>query len=78
MTGDLNDLTDEQKYVVTRLRECVAGIRQNRDNDLYLVCDSRPICTWSTLFALLGREVVQYIPSDKAWHLVPDWHADAP
>jgi hypothetical protein len=69
---NLGGLNGEQSYVVTALRESGEPIKPHRSNEPLIMVGNVPLCTWSTLFSLLGGEVL--VPDDAGGYaLAPAW-----
>jgi hypothetical protein len=67
-------LSDEQAYVVTLLRAAEAAtIKPHRSNEPLIMLGNLPICTWPTLFSLLGREVLVPDEATGGYALAPAW-----
>ena len=57
------DLPPEEVYVVARMRETNEVLRFNRDLRPHLIVNGEPVCTFDTLFRMLGRGVVMPDPT---------------
>lgn len=73
---DTSGLPPEESYVVTQLRKTGGPLRFNRDNRPYLCVGSESVCTFDTLFRLLGRGIIELDPTATQmdrYELTPDW-----
>ena len=78
---DLNDLPPDESYVVTRLRTTGEALRFNRDSRPLLCVGAESVCTFDTLFRLLGRGVVQLDPTAgmmDRYILAKEWKLSEP
>lgn len=60
---EVTDLPVEEGYVVTKMRTTGDVLRFNRDLRPHLICHGEAVCTYETLFRMLGRGVVALDPS---------------
>lgn len=58
-----SDLPPEESYVVTRLRQRGEPLRFNNDNRPHLSVGPESVCTFDTLFRMLGRGVLVLDPA---------------
>jgi hypothetical protein len=56
---DLGDLLPEEAYAVTCVRTIGEPLRAYLANPFVVSCGHVPVCTWDTLFRLLGRGVIK-------------------
>lgn len=57
------DLPPEEAYAVIKLRETGGFLRFNRDNRPFLCVGAESVCTFDTLFRLLGGGIVTLDPT---------------
>lgn len=77
---DMNDLPPDESYVVAVMRDDRALLRPG-PNPMCLNVEHTPVCTWETLFRLLGRGVIETrspLPgSPLVYGLAEAWWVDA-
>lgn len=73
---DLADLPPDEIYVVTRLRASTEILRLDPNNRPLLCVGGAPVCTFNTLFRMLGRGVIKADDTAQRadrWHLTEEW-----
>lgn len=60
---DITDIPVEEGFVVTRMCETGEALRFNRDSRPFLSVNGESVCTFDTLFRMLGRGVVVLDPT---------------
>jgi hypothetical protein len=78
---DLGELPADMAYAVTVMREDQGAIRPSPNHGVSLLCVGHiPVCTWETLFRMLGRGVVEVRPpvpgSPVSYGLAREWWED--
>ena len=71
--GDLSLLSDEQAYVVVVMQEKGGHLMPPRPSEAIIWHANLPVCTWPTLFSLLGREVLVADEATGGYALAPAW-----
>lgn len=77
---DALDLPPDEAYVVTRLRAGVPVLRADPNGRPLLCSGPVPVCTFDTLFRMLGRGVLMVdpeAPRADRWFLTEAWRVDA-
>jgi hypothetical protein len=75
-----NDLPPDEAYVVTNLRTVDPLIRPDPNGRALLWCGHLAVCTFDTLFRMLGRGVLMLDPAAPRadrYQLTPEWKPDA-
>lgn len=76
----LNELSADQAYAVTVMRDDQMLLRPS-PNPMFLAIGHTPVCTWKTLFELLGKGVVEVRPplpgGAVVYGLAEAWWVDA-
>lgn len=78
---DTNDLPPDEAYVVTRMREAkILGdqsmLRADPNGRPLLCVGPVPVCTFDTLFRMLGHGVLELddtAPRADRWKLMEEW-----
>jgi hypothetical protein len=73
MEPDFGNLLPDEKYAVEVMRREGKVIHADIHGGPLLYCEEVPVCTWDTLFRLLGKEVCRYFPATKRYGLTEAW-----
>lgn len=65
-------LTPEEIYAVAMMRDADEVLRPDTQGGL-LYLRNTPVCTWPTMFSLLGRGVCRRFPTTECYGLVDFW-----
>lgn len=73
----MHDLFPEEKHVVRTMQATGDTIRPGtHDGGARIHCMGQPVCTWDTLFRLLGRGVIEKDPDAREhYRLTEAWRA---
>jgi hypothetical protein len=74
--GDLGTLLPDEAYAVACLRLSADPLRPDSHDRPLLTCGREPVCTWDTLFRLLGKAVIKLDPSAQRadrYELTDEW-----
>lgn len=66
------DMTYEERYVIRRMRREGMTIRPDARNGPLLFIGEEPVCTWPTLFSLMGRGLVRKSHVTANYLLTPE------
>lgn len=73
---DTADLPPDEAYVVTQLRSGERMLRPDPNNRPLMCSGPIPVCTYDTLFRMLGRGVLALDPTAQRgdrYELTPEW-----
>jgi hypothetical protein len=71
-TAEPGGLTYEEQYAVAQMRDTGKVISPDIHGGPMLWLGNLPVCTWPTLFSLLGRGMMRHYPTSNCYGLIPE------
>lgn len=70
---DMSALSPPEIYAVEVMRQEGKVLHPDLHGGPLLYCENLPVCTWETMFSLLGRGVCKRFPVTNCYGLTPGW-----